>query len=81
MISPPPLIDSAHSNDVYNCLKEEGTLVEPFKPIREATVTRQYAQACTEVAKAENVPLVDAWSAIVEAAGGERDEQLAPYFL
>ncbi|ORY27680.1 hypothetical protein BCR39DRAFT_469152 [Naematelia encephala] len=48
-------------------------------PNRDAEVSKQYSDACKEVAGEEDLPLADVYAAITGAAGGSSEELLAPY--
>ncbi|WVQ83514.1 hypothetical protein IAT38_005655 [Cryptococcus sp. DSM 104549] len=80
LINPPPIIESAWLNSRVEKWKQFGSVGPEPDQNRDAGVTRQYAEGCKEVAKAKGLPVVDLWTAVVEAAGGEGDDQLAPYF-
>ncbi|KAK4683946.1 hypothetical protein P7C73_g6262, partial [Tremellales sp. Uapishka_1] len=81
LITPPPIMEAARLRGMNIRWKEFGSEGEPPTVCdRNKGVTRQYAQAVVEVAKKENVPFVDLWTAIVDAAGGEGEDELAPYF-
>jgi isoamyl acetate esterase len=45
-----------------------------LQPTRTFDVTKAYAKEVKKVGKAENVPVVDAWSRIWEAAGKNKEE-------
>jgi hypothetical protein len=53
---------------------------KPTEIDREPTNTKRYVDACLEVGKEQGVKVVDAWTAIVDQAGGSDAESLAPYF-
>jgi lysophospholipase L1-like esterase len=44
-----------------------------MQPTRAFDVTKAYAEEVKKVGKAENVPVVDAWSRIWEAAGNNKE--------
>ena len=46
---------------------------------REFDLTKQYAEACKEVAKVENIPVIDTWTALWEACG--HDEKNLSKFM
>jgi hypothetical protein len=46
---------------------------------RTIEVTEQYARACIEVARSSGVHVVDAWTALIEKAGGTDARLLAEY--
>ncbi|OXG10085.1 GDSL Lipase/Acylhydrolase family protein [Cryptococcus neoformans Ze90-1] len=80
LISPPPIIEAAWIESRLEKWKSFGCEGPEPEQNRDAKVTKQYAEGCKEVGTELGVPVVDFWTAIVEAAGGEKDEQLAPYF-
>jgi hypothetical protein len=80
LITPPPIVPASWRAHCINMWRQNGSQgPEPLED-RDPKVTKQYAEACIEVAKAEGVEVVDAWTSIVEAAGGSDGEHLAPYF-
>jgi lysophospholipase L1-like esterase len=42
--------------------------------------TKSYAEASKEVATEQNVPVVDLWTALVQAAGSDNEDALLPFF-
>ncbi len=80
MITPPPIIEKVYNDGQEAQLREAGQLGGKILPIRSGDVTEQYAKACYDQAKMEKVPVVDMYTAIIEAAGGDSDEKLLPYF-
>ncbi|OXC65348.1 hypothetical protein AYX13_05591 [Cryptococcus neoformans] len=80
LISPPPIIEAAWIESRLEKWKSFGCEGPEPEQNRDAKVTKQYAEGCKEVGAELGVPVVDFWTAIVEGAGGEKDEQLAPYF-
>lgn len=80
LISPPPIIAAAWLESRLEKWKSFGCEGPEPDQNRDAKVTKQYAEGCKEVGVKLGVPVVDFWTAVVEAAGGEKDEQLAPYF-
>ena len=80
LITAPPIIPSAwraHCVGMWQANGSQGP--EPVED-REPSNTKSYVDACVEVARQEGVEIVNAWSAIVNAAGGADAESLAPYF-
>ncbi|WWD16797.1 hypothetical protein CI109_101229 [Kwoniella shandongensis] len=79
LINPPPMIESKWLDSRIE--KWESFGKEGPKPDqnRDAKVAKEYAEACKDVARETGVPVVDLWQAVVEAAGGEGDDQLDPY--
>ena len=80
MIAPPPIVEAicfehSKANDI-----QKGIPVESIKPKRHLQETEKYAKACCEVAKNEGLPVVDMYTEIIEAAKGQADDQLAPFF-
>lgn len=47
---------------------------------RDAKHTKKYAEAVVQVGQELDVPTIDMWNAIVDAAGGNEPDKLAPYF-
>ncbi|KAL7423271.1 hypothetical protein Q5752_002571 [Cryptotrichosporon argae] len=80
LVAPPPVIESArHAGmlDKWESFGKEGP--EPVLD-RDRARTREFARAVVDLGHAHGVPTVDLWSTIVDAAGGQDDAQLAPYF-
>jgi len=46
---------------------------EDMRPTRAFDVTKAYAEEVKSVGKAEKVPVVDAWTGVWEAAGGNKE--------
>ncbi|KAK8861300.1 hypothetical protein IAR55_002119 [Kwoniella newhampshirensis] len=80
LVNPPPIIEDAWLKSRVEKWTDFGSQGPKPDQNRDAKVTRRYAEVCKEVAKETGVPVVDLWQAIVDAAGGEADDQLAPYF-
>ncbi|WWC87574.1 uncharacterized protein L201_002464 [Kwoniella dendrophila CBS 6074] len=80
LINAPPIIESAWVEARVEKWKSFGSEGPKPEQNRDKKVTKQYADAAIEVAKEQNVEVVDIHSAIIEAAGGEEAEQLKPYF-
>lgn len=80
LITAPPIIPAAwraHCVRMWQANGSQGP--EPLED-REPSNTKNYVDACVEVAKKQGVEVVNAWEAIVSAAGGADAENLAPYF-
>lgn len=80
LITPPPIIEPARQAGQLQRWKEFGSEGEPPKLDRDRKVTKQYADAVLAVAAEQEVAVVDFWHELVERAGGEEPEKLAPYF-
>ncbi|WWD08584.1 hypothetical protein V865_006696 [Kwoniella europaea PYCC6329] len=80
LINAPPIIESAWVEARVEKWKSFGSEGPKPEQNRDRKVTKQYADAALEVAREQGVEGVDLWTAIVQAAGGEDADQLAPYF-
>lgn len=80
LITPPPIIPASWRAHCVSMWRQNGGQGPEPEEDRDPRVTKQYVDACVEVAKGEGVELVNAWSSIVTAAGGSDGERLAPYF-
>nr|XP_018264335.1 GDSL Lipase/Acylhydrolase [Kwoniella dejecticola CBS 10117]OBR86493.1 GDSL Lipase/Acylhydrolase [Kwoniella dejecticola CBS 10117] len=80
LINAPPIIEDAWVEARIEKWKSFGSTGPKPEQNRDKAVTKAYAEAAIEVAKEQKVEIVDVWTAIVETAGGEGAEQLAPYF-
>jgi len=80
MITPPPIIETLFNEHLKAQLREQGQSAENMRASRRKEVTEKYAIACYDVAKEERLPVVDMHSSIIEAAGGEADDQLERFF-
>lgn len=80
LITAPPIVPAAWRAHCVERWKQNGSQGPEPAEDRSPEVTKQYAVACVEVAKQEGVEVVDAWTSIVDAAGGSDGESLAPYF-
>ena len=80
LISATPIIPADRAAASLARWKDFGSVGEPPKLDRDPAVTKQYSDACVEVAKKEGVEVVDGWNTIVAAGGGQDPEHLAPYF-
>ncbi|EIW69193.1 hypothetical protein TREMEDRAFT_31374 [Tremella mesenterica DSM 1558] len=80
LINPPPIIETAWHLSSLQKWRDFGSKGDPPTPNRDRRVTKQYAEACVEVAKAEGVDVIDFWNTLVQRAGGEEPERLAPFF-
>ncbi|WRT65393.1 uncharacterized protein IL334_002336 [Kwoniella shivajii] len=80
MINAPPIIPDAWVEARIEKWKSFGSEGPKPDQNRDRKVTKEYANACIVVGENEGVDVVDIWTAIVDAAGGESDRQLAPYF-
>lgn len=68
-----------YSPDTRIVLLTPGPTGAVSNPDRRPERPLMYAKACLEVGEAVGVPVLDVYKAIVQAAGGESDEDLAPY--
>ncbi|ORX36446.1 SGNH hydrolase-type esterase domain-containing protein [Kockovaella imperatae] len=66
--------------DVRVILITPPPVIGKFRPDRDTSNTQLYAQACLAVAEELSLPAVDMYTAILQAAGGDTDDQLSPYF-
>lgn len=81
LITAPPIIPEDWLKHCEGMWKQNGSQgPKPTEIDREPKNTKRYVEACLEVAKQEQVQVVDAWSAIVDKAGGSDASSLAPYF-
>ena len=80
IITPTPIIESIGHELLKADRATKGIPAEDVMPTRRTPVTKRYASACYDLAKKEGLPVVDMHTAIIEAAGGDGDEQLEPYF-
>lgn len=80
-INPPPFIAADRLATQYTRWRDEYKCEGP-EPVldREWDNTKKYAEAVVELGKEINVPTIDLWTKIIEAAGGESPEHLKPYF-
>lgn len=68
LITPPPLDE--HQQDAVELLKGF------MQPRRNAATTKKYADACREVGKHLDIPVVDVWSVFMKAAGWKEGQKL-----
>ena len=54
-------------------------IIGALQQTRNPANTKQYVEGCLEVGTQENVPVVNLYEAIIEAAGGQSDKQLGVY--
>ncbi|WVR09742.1 hypothetical protein IAU60_006818 [Kwoniella sp. DSM 27419] len=80
VITAPPIIESAWVEARVEKWKSFGSEGPKPEQNRDRALTRRYAEAAAEVARENGVPVVDLWTAIVSAAGGQDEDQLLPYF-
>lgn len=80
LITAPPIIPADRERTMISRWREFGSVGDPPKPDRDPLVTKQYSDAAVEAAKTAGVEVVDAWNAVVETAGGDDPEKLAPFF-
>lgn len=80
LITAPPIIPLSWRAHCVDMWRQNGSQGPEPKEDRDPQVTKQYADACVQIAKEQGVEVVDAWSAIVQAAGGADDGSLAPFF-
>jgi lysophospholipase L1-like esterase len=78
MITPPPLIADKWAKHLHNLRLERGES-DLDKPSRTAAQTKQYAEACIQVAHELGLPVIDIHSKLIQAAGGDDDASLDPY--
>lgn len=81
LITAPPIIPQEwlkHCEGMWMQNGKNGP--KPTNIDREPSNTKKYVQACLDVGWEQGVEVVDAWTAIVEQAGGSDAESLAPYF-
>jgi lysophospholipase L1-like esterase len=79
LITPAPIISSKWHNFLRDKAIESGqTPTEALN--RKPEVTATYREACIQVATELSLPVVDAYQAVLAAAGGLTDQQLDPYF-
>jgi isoamyl acetate esterase len=72
LINPPPVNTYQREDDLQS--RDPPKLLD-----REFETTRKYAEAVIDVGKQEDLPVVDIWNALYNAAG--RDEQALHQFL
>lgn len=80
LITAPPIIPSAWRDHCVGMWKQNACRGPEPEEDRDTEVTKRYVDACMEVAKQEGVEVVNAWTGIVEAAGGSDKDSLAPFF-
>ncbi|WWC68934.1 uncharacterized protein I206_102870 [Kwoniella pini CBS 10737] len=80
LINAPPIIENDWVKARVEKWESFGSTGPKPEQNRDKRVTKSYAEAAIEIAKEQQVPIVDIWTAIVDVAGGEGDDQLAPYF-
>ena len=54
-------------------------IIEARTTGRERVTMKKYAEACKDVARKANVPVIDLHTALVEAAGGDDEAHLDQY--
>jgi lysophospholipase L1-like esterase len=79
LITCPPVMEKAWTAHLAKVRLERGES-DVNKPSRSKENARLYAQACKDVAEQEELPVVDAYAEVIRAAGGDSEDQLAPFF-
>jgi lysophospholipase L1-like esterase len=79
LITCPPVMEKAWTAHLRNVRIQRGE-VDVDKPARSKESPKIYSTACKEVAQQEGVPVVDLYTGIIDAAGGDDEEKLAPFF-
>jgi lysophospholipase L1-like esterase len=80
LVSCPPIIEEERQLGQLARWREFGSKGEPPKLDRDAENTKAYAMAVVEVGRELDVPTVDLWHAVVDAAGGDEPDKLKPFF-
>jgi len=81
LITAPPIIPEEWLKHCEGMWIQNGSNgPKPTEIDREPSNTKKYVEACLQVGKEQGVEVVDAWTAIVNQAGGSDAESLAPYF-
>jgi lysophospholipase L1-like esterase len=81
LITAPPIIPEDWLKHCVGMWEQNGSQgPKPTEIDREPENTKRYVEACIQVAKEQEVEVVDAWSAIVDKAGGSDAKSLAAYF-
>jgi len=78
VINPPPIIVHKWAARLAQIRIEVGE-ADPHKPSRTSEQTKEYSMACLDVARSHDLPFVDMYTALVQAAGGADDGSLDPY--
>jgi len=84
IITPPPFLDQAWRTQHVAWALREGRAATAEEAVygseRDSKVTQQYALACISVAEETGVECVDVHAGMIQAAGGDAEERLLPYF-